>query len=287
MLALEGGAAIEEVEGGFAVLPFVADVVDLGVEAEVAGCRGGGLGEVVAAEDDLPVRALEGWVGDLGGFYAVWTGEECRDGGREGGGGAELCEQRVARGGGGAVGECGAGADRVGIGGGDVGDEQGALMARRGCELGEASALDGGEVFAQGVHLGDGQAGADQGAVEGGEVFEGDLEIEGALGHGGGSSADEEEDGGARGDAAQEGEGGVGGAEGVCVGSGMRAAVEGGVGEGIGWWLGGDDDAVAAELREAVEGLVRGLVHGDGGLADGEDSGSDRGRRGGWSGRRE
>lgn len=142
MLALEGGAAIEEVAGGFAIFPFVAGVVDLGVEAEGLGCRGGGLGEVVAAENDLPVRASEGRVGDLGGFYAVRTGEECRDGGREGGGGVELREQRVARGEGGAVGECGAGADGVGIGGGDVGDEQGVLMARRGCELGEPSAFD-------------------------------------------------------------------------------------------------------------------------------------------------
>lgn len=126
-------------------------------------------------------------------------------------------------------------------------------------------------MLSQGVHLGDGQAGADQGAVEGGEVFKGDSGIEGALRHGGGSSADEEEDGGARGDAAQEGERGVGGAEGVGVGGGMRAAAEGGVGEGIGRRLRGDDEGVAAELGEAVKGLVRGMVHGDGGLADGED----------------
>ena len=177
----------------------------------------------------------------------------------------------MALGEGGAVGERGAGADGVGIGGGDVGDEQGALMARRGCELGEPSPFDGGEVLAQGVHLGDGQAGADQGAIEGGEIGEGDLGIEGTLHHGRGSSADEEEDGGARGDAAQEGEGGVGGVEGVRVGGGMRAAVKDGVGERIGRRLRGDDDGVAAEVSEAVEGLVRGLVHGDGGLADGED----------------
>ena len=172
---------------------------------------------------------------------------------------------------GGAVGQRGAGADGVGGVHGDVGEQQRALAASRVGDLVGRPPLIVERCLRRAFIAAMGRP--EPTSVRWKEASSASeiRESQGPLHHGGGSAADEEEDGGPRGNATQQIEGSVGGAERVFVGRGVRAAQEHGVGERFGRRRWSDDDGVAVKLREAVECLVGGPVHRDGRLAHGED----------------
>jgi len=168
----------------------------------------------------------------------------------------EVGEEHAAVVEGGWVGQRWAGGDDVFVAGWNVGREKRDLsggVLRRGSE---ATSFDGGEVFAEGVHGVNGEAGGDDGAVEGCEVIESDGGREGELDHGGGTAGDEEENYRSWGGAGEGIEDGVGGEEGVGSGRGVVAGeIEGAGCRGFAGecsWRGDNDGADRTEIAQRL-----------------------------------